>query len=504
MASQRKAGAVLGYVNIIVKNLVNLVYTPMLLAFVGQADYGVFQTSNSFVFSLTILSVGFSQAYVRFFMLRKINGTEDDIRELNGMYIAFYSVISLIALAIGLAFAGNVGLFFSSSFTDSEVGLAGELMGIMAFNVAATLFSTVFDAYVIANERFTYRQTRQIFTTLATPGLAFVLLNLGLGAVGVAIAQLAIVLVLLGMNASYSIKRLGMRFSLRHFDPALFKAVLVFSSWIFINQICDLINQSVPNIILGATAGASATAVFAVSIQIRNVFMSLSTTMSSVFVPKINRIVATTNDSAALTDLMARVGRYQMVLFVWVYGGFVLLGKFFIAAWAGNGFMDAYWLIVVMVAPLAFPLTQNTGIEIQRAKNRHKARSFVYLAMALLNLGLTAVLAPSLGHWAPVAGYVAYVVLGCGVFMNWYYQKRIGLDMFLFWRRVLPVALCGAFATTVCMLATMFLPVAGWISFLAWGAVFTLLYALCLYLFVMTTHEREAVKRFVHKRVVRR
>ena len=51
MVSQRRAGVVLGYANIIVKNLVNLVYTPMLLSFVGQADYGVYQTSNSFVFS---------------------------------------------------------------------------------------------------------------------------------------------------------------------------------------------------------------------------------------------------------------------------------------------------------------------------------------------------------------------------------------------------------------------------------------------------------------------
>ena len=62
MASQRKAGALLGYANILAKNLVNLVYTPMLLSYVGQADYGVFQSSNSFVFSLTLLSFGFSEA----------------------------------------------------------------------------------------------------------------------------------------------------------------------------------------------------------------------------------------------------------------------------------------------------------------------------------------------------------------------------------------------------------------------------------------------------------
>ena len=57
--SQRKSGALLGYVNIIVKNMVYLVYTPMLLHFVGQADYGVYQTANSFVFSLTLLTFGF-------------------------------------------------------------------------------------------------------------------------------------------------------------------------------------------------------------------------------------------------------------------------------------------------------------------------------------------------------------------------------------------------------------------------------------------------------------
>ena len=493
MASQRKAGALLGYVNIIVKNLVNLVYTPMLLAYVGQADYGVFQTSNSFVFTLTILSVGFSQAYVRFFMLRKINGTEDDIRELNGMYIAFYSVISLIALAIGLAFASNVGLFFSSSFTDSEVALAGELMGIMAFNVAASLFSTVFDAYVIANERFTYRQTRQIFTTLATPGLAFVLLNLGMGAVGVAIAQLAIVLVLLGMNASYSIKRLGMRFSLRRFDPALFKAVLVFSSWIFINQICDLINQSVPNILLGVLTSAVVVSVFAVSVQIRQIFYSLSTTISSVFIPKINQMVATSDDNCELTRLMTRVGRYQMFLFCWVYCGFVLLGRFFIAKWAGEGFLDAYYLICAMTLPVGVPLCQNTGIEIQRAKNRHKARSIVYLAMSCINVVFTWFAAPYLGYWAPAIAYIASIALGNGLFMNWYYHTRIGLDMKFFWKRNLPVIAASACVTVAGFVVARFVPVSSWFGFCAWGLGYSAVFAGVMWGFVLDDEEKAGV-----------
>ena len=47
MKSQRKTGALLGYANIIAKNLVNIIYVPLLLHFIGQADYGVFQMTNS-------------------------------------------------------------------------------------------------------------------------------------------------------------------------------------------------------------------------------------------------------------------------------------------------------------------------------------------------------------------------------------------------------------------------------------------------------------------------
>lgn len=493
MASQRRAGVVLGYANIVIKNLVNLVYTPMLLSFVGQADYGVYQTSNSFVFSLTLLTFGFSEAYVRFYTHRKTHGTEEDVRVLNGMYLMLYVVVCAAALVLGLLFAANVQTFFAGSFTSGQVGLAGQLMAIMAVNVSTTLFSTVFDAYIIAHEQFKYQQTRQMFTTLATPGIALVLLNLGLGAVGVAVAQLSVTVILLVLNARYAYVKLGMRFSMKRFDGALFRAIAVFSAWIFANQVCELVNQSVPNMVLGALTSAVTVSVFAVSLQIRQVFYSLSTTISGVFVPKINRIVAESDDNGVLTLLMTRVGRYQMLLFCWVYCGFVLLGRFFIVKWAGEGFMDAYYLICAMTLPVGVPLCQNTGIEIQRAKNRHKARSIVYLCMSAINVVFTWLASPYLGYWAPALAYIASIVLGNGLFMNWYYHARIGLDMGFFWRRNLPVALVSAGVLAACMALSVFAPVASWLSFLAWGAVYTVLFTVAMWLLVLDSDEKAGI-----------
>ena len=120
MISQRKSGVILGYVNILVKNLVNLIYTPMLLSFVGQADYGVYQTSNSLIFSLSLLSFGFSEAYVRFYVQRKTHGTDEDILRLNGMYLLLYIVVSILALLLGLLFSWNAGVVFAGSFTQGS------------------------------------------------------------------------------------------------------------------------------------------------------------------------------------------------------------------------------------------------------------------------------------------------------------------------------------------------------------------------------------------------
>ncbi|MFR7749880.1 MAG: hypothetical protein ACLU1W_03570 [Collinsella sp.] len=102
-----------------------------------------------------------------------------------------------------------------------------------------------------------------------------------------------------------------------------------------------MVNQSVPNIMLGAISGATAVSLFAVAVNIRRLH-SLSTTMSNVFIPKVNRIVATSDDNAELTRLMTRVGRYQMVLFCWCTEVSLFLGSF--RDGGRPGFAEAYWL----------------------------------------------------------------------------------------------------------------------------------------------------------------
>lgn len=493
MASQRKVGVLLGYSNILVKNLVYLVYTPMLLHYVGEIDYGVYQSTNSFVFSLTLLTFGFSEAYVRFYMQFKAKKNDRRIQELNGTYLILYVGITAIAIILGLLFAANAHIIFSKGFTESQVSLARTLMMIMTFNIALSLFSTVFDAYIVAHERFAFQQTRQLFTTLMGPILSYLLLLAGLGAIGVAYAQLSVTIVLLVLNMRFAIKTLGMKFQLHKFDIQLLRAIAVFSAWIFANQLCELANQNLPNILLGMFASAQAVSIFAVAVQIRSIFYSLSGTIAGVFTPLINRIVAESDDNDQLTHLMTRVGRYQAMAFLWAWGGFIVVGHFFVRKWAGENFSVVYWMVLAMVTPLFIPLVQNTGIEIQRAKNRHKARGVAYLLMAVLNVAITIALSSKIGYWAPVIGYAAYVILGCGFFMNWYYHVHIKLNMRYFWSKVLIVIFVAIMDVAVCVLGTHYFPVSNWLIFIVWGVIYTVIYIISIFYLVFTKQEQKEV-----------
>lgn len=488
--SQRKSGAILGYVNVIAKNAINLIYTPLLLRFLTQGDYGVFQMVNATVMSLSLLNMGFSSSYIRFYSRKRAAHDEDGLKKLNGMYLTIFLVIALICFAAGLFLWANTDVFFKKGLTSDEIVLAKTLILIMVINLAIQFPASVFDSYIVAHERFVFQQTRQLFTSLATPCIAVVLLICGFGAIGVASAQLFIAFVLFGMNVKYAVKNLGMRFSFYGFEFSLFREIAIFSFWIFLNQIFDLVNNNVPNLVLGSVSGAATVAVFAIALQVRTVFVSLSSVVSNIFVPKINQIVSTYNDNRDLTQLMVKSGRVQMLVFFLLYGGFALVGRFFVEVWAGSGYVDAYWMILIMTLPLAVPLSQNTGIEIQRAKNMHKARSIVYIFTSVINVIFSFIMAHYFGYWATTWGYVISIVLGTGLFMNWYYHVKIGLDMKYFWKRMLPIIVASAAVFAVCKFFSLVIVIDGWGGFLCYGCLYVLLFCFVMWRFVLTSQEK--------------
>lgn len=490
MDKQRRIGALLSYSNIIAKNLVNFMYTPFLLRFVGQANYGLFQMTNSVMTSLSLLSMGFSSAYVKFYITYKVKKDTANIKKLNALYLLLFLGISLVSLIIGVVLVFNTNHLFGRSLTPRQLELTKYLMIIMVMDVAITFISSVFDSNITVNEQFVFQQTRQLMQTFLVPLICIPLVFCGVGVLSIEITQISITTIFLLLNVNYCLRRLQMRFDFKELPLSLLRDLGAFSFFIFLNQIVDLINNNAPNFILGMFRGAKMVATFAVAVQIKNMFFMLSTSLSNIFIPRVNQLVNMREEKNVLTDLMIKVGRIQMSILFFVLGGFIVVGQYFINVWAGAANSMAYWLIILMVFPSIIPLSQNLGVEIQRAMNKHIFRSIVYSIFACVNVIATIIGSIHYGLVGASIGYVISILCANGIAMNWYYQVRMGLNMKAYWLHTLQVSIPFVIATGALELAKLYIRIDSMKLFLLFGLIYALIYGLIYVRYIANSYEK--------------
>lgn len=433
---QKKAGVLLTYASEIVKILSGILYTPIMLRLLGQSEYGLYQLVYSVVSYLSLLSLGFGSSYVRYYSRYKAKDDKDGIAKLNGMFILIFSSISLICVICGFVLLHNSEAIFGNGLSNEELAIAKILLVLMVVNMAITFLNSVFANYITAHEEFIFQKSLILMQNICNPFLTLPILLLGYGSIGVVCVSSFLTVTVFVSNVAFCLKKLHMKFKFKQLSMSLLFDMWKFTFFIFLNQIIDQINWSVDKFLLGRMVGTTAVAVYGVGGQINNMYMQLSLAVSNVFVPKVNKIVAESNDNKELTNLMTKVGRIQFIILVLVLSGFVFVGKKFMILWAGPGYENAYMVSLLLIAPVTVALCQNVGIEIQRAKNMHKARSVVYFCIAVINVVISIPLIKMYGEVGGAIGTAFSLIVGNILFMNWYYHVKIGLNMVHYWKEI--------------------------------------------------------------------
>jgi len=434
--NQLKAGALLSYMFLGLGSVISIIYTPIMLRLLGQSEYGLYNLVASVVGYLGLLNFGFGNAYVKFFASYRVNNDEAGLAKLNGMFMIIFSIIGVIAVAAGLLLVLFTENILGSELTSNELSVAKTLMGIMVINIAITFPGIVFQAHISANEKFVFKKTLQIIKVVTSPFLILPILMMGYGAIGMALVTTALNLGIEIASAWYCLKKLKMRFSFKEFDRVLMRRMAAFSSFIFINLIVNQINWNVDRFILGRFHGTISVATYSLAAQLNTYYLSLSTAMAAIFIPRVNKMVSTNNNNKELTELFTRLGRIQFLLLAMIGTGLIFFGKPFIHMWAGEDYAPSYPIALILIIPVTIPLIQNLGIEIQRAKNKHRFRSWLYLFIAIVNVGISIPLSKHYEGIGAAAGTAFSLIVGNILIMNWYYHKRIGLNMLYFWKHI--------------------------------------------------------------------
>ena len=439
MKNQLKAGVILSYLSTGLNMLIQLIYTPVMIRILGQSEYGLYTLVGSVVSYLSLFSLGFTGAYLRFYSKRKTQKDSEGIARLNGMFMMIFLAMSFVAFLCGMILVQFPRQLFGENLTNSELQTAQILMVILALNISLTFPSGLLDSIISAHEKFLFQRIVTLVGVICNPVLAMPLLLCGYGSIAVVSVTTIITIIKLIVNLFYCRKILCVRFSFEKFDFHVLHEIAGFSLFLFLNMIIDQVNWSVDKFILGRVSGTRAVAVYGVGAQINSLVITFSTSISSVFAPRVNRIAADNeaDRDQKFTELFTRVGRIQYLVLMLIVSGFVVFGKYFITnIYSTYEYIQAYPVALLLIIPAFVPLIQNLGIEIQRSVNKHQIRSIIYLAMALLNVIISIPLAKTFGPIGSALGTAIGLIMANGIIMNIYYQKGLGMNMASFWKSI--------------------------------------------------------------------
>lgn len=434
--NQLKAGVVLSYASMITNNVISILYTPIMLRLLGRSEYGLYSLVASVVSNLSLLNLGFGSAFMRFYSRYKVNDDEEGMARLNGMFTIIFTIISIITIIAGSILVLNVEHIFDKSLSVNEINTARVLMILMVFNMAVSFPDNVLNSNIAANECYLFQKVVMLLKSILNPFLALPLLLMGYKSISLVVVTTVLTLFSIALHLWYCFKKLRIKFIFSGFDFTLLKEIWGFSFFIFLNMITDQINWNVDKFILGIISGTTIVAVYTIGSQINSYYLSFSTSISSVFIPKVNRIVAKDDNNTELTKLFTKVGRIQFIVMSFILTAFAIFGKYFISVWAGEGYEISYYVALILIIPVTVPLIQNVGIEIQKAKNMHKFRSVLYVAIAVCNIALSIPLAKLYGAIGSAIGTSFSIFVANCIIINIYYHKKVGLDMIYFWKQI--------------------------------------------------------------------
>ena len=497
MKNQRVSGIILSYISMSINTVINLLYVPILLYFLGKEEYGLYQLMGSFIAYFSIMDFGLSNTVVRYYSKYKALADEEQMANVLAIAKRIYYVIDAIIMLLAFFIYPLLDKFYSHSLSEYELISTKRMFVIVVVNIIIVISTNVYNAYITAEEKFIFLKIISLIQSLIQPFIVVLILSQHPYAITVVVVQTILNLIVSLIKIYYSYFVLHVHIELCSQNKMLVKGMIKFSISIFVVAITDQLFWKTNQLILAAVSGTIAVAVYAVASQIYMNYVSLSSVIQGVFLPKVTNLVTTGKDT---NQLFLQVGRIQFMILSCVCGGFIVYGKEFILIWVGKDFLEAYYITLIMILAMTIDLIQSLGGTIMQAKNIYQIRAKVLFVMAILNIAMAFLLGEKYGGIGCAVGTSSCMIIGNGLVMNQIYKTKVGLDINRFWKSILRLSLCPIITILITELINSYIREKGIVVLALKILLFLIIYGVILWKIGFTNIEKQAINQVFFKR----
>lgn len=502
---QRKIGFVVSILQIMISTLSGLLFTPFLISSLGQDEYGLYQLLFSTIGYIATLDLGLGGTITRYVIKYDAEGDVENRKSVIGMCIKLYSVLSLIAFVAVIVVTPFLDKMFISTITGENLAHARLLFVIMGVSACISLFDHAFTGILTAYEKYIVTKGLRAVKDIARIFILVVLFVLGFDALAIVCVDfIAMVIIIVTDMISCRISTPIKSFKGKFCKP-LFREIVIFSMFVFMQVIISQVNASLSRIVLGRYSTLLLVGMYGVAMQIYNMASSLGGVFGGLTLPMITRCVCMEKNDRIVTDSCIKYSRIQCYILLPILSGFFLFGRHFIGIWMEDQYdVGQLWgVILLILTPNILEWIETPIFNVMKAKNKQAIRSMLLFIVMLFNLFLTVYLVKGGSVYGAALGTAISCFIGNNILSNIYYHKKIGVNMFQYFfgtfKGILPVWL----ATIIIGVFINKIPGIGAVSFIVKVILYVILYICGIFFFAANNDEKNLVyaqiKKFIKK-----
>ncbi|MBR4295695.1 MAG: oligosaccharide flippase family protein [Clostridia bacterium] len=493
---QLKMGAALSYFTMAFNTVAGLIYTPWMVAKIGQADYGLYTLANSLI-AIFMLDFGLGSAVSRYIAKYRAEGRNEAISNIMGVIYKLYIIIDIVILAILTGIYFFLGKIYVE-LTPAELEKFRILyVTVATYQIIAFPLSPL-DGILNAYEKFTQLKICSLmYRVLSVVAVVFVLVfssDVRVVILATVSAHLITILIKFLLTRKY----VGLKVNFRAGGRELYINLFSFTAWTTLISIMQRFTHSFAPSVLGITSGALEIGLYSPAVLLEGYFYSFGMAVNGLFLPRVSRYIANKEEDNIL-KLMIKVGRYQSMVLGLVFIGFVCVGKEFMALWMGPDYTKSYYLAIIILFPTLISATQQIAKTTVIAKKLVKYQALCMSVTGVLGLATSYFLSIKIGAAGVCIGTAATSLANI-TFMNFIYKKKAGINVFEFYKKCyFRLISCYAVILLLSFTATKFISLSGWIGLGIKAVVVGIIFVLTMLVGYTTKEEKNLLLKFVKK-----
>lgn len=383
-------GIYINYLSFFTNLGILFIVTPIIVKHLGSTVYGIWAVLGSVIGYLGLLNFGISGASGKYIAEFRAREDGESLSKLVSSLLMIMLGIGGLTIIICLCLSPFISILFNIS--SDLISIAQITFLIMGVNAALILVGSLFGSILFGLQRIDLWKSFVILQGITNALLSVILLHLGCGLIGMAIAAtVSIVTILLLYGYHFYNQKYEFSFHPRFFSYNIIQQIAPFSIRTFILSLTSQIIHYTSNILISVFLNVALVTPYSLS----NKLCFLSTYIFSLITETVSPTFTkyyTLNNFENLKLLYIRVVKVTTAIVIPIIIFFITCGHPFINLWVGkSNFVGMPIFIIFNLMLIPHALGTPAGLLLQ-AIGENKAFMYSEMVNAVLNLLLSTIL----------------------------------------------------------------------------------------------------------------